>query len=56
MPPVDPAPAALAACFITSAGVIVCELSGPLALAYLVVVGLFALALLVVAGLLRRRP
>jgi hypothetical protein len=49
MLPTDPTPTALAACFILTAGVIARELSGPVALAYLIVVGVFALALLIVA-------
>jgi hypothetical protein len=54
MLPANPSPTALAACFILTAGVIVRDLSGPLALAALVLVGLFSLALLLVASLLRR--
>lgn len=50
MPPVDPSPTALALGFILTAGVIVREMSGRLALAALVVVGVFALALLIAAG------
>jgi hypothetical protein len=53
--PSDLSPTALAACFIVTGGAIARAL-GPLALVYLVVLGVLSLALLVVAELLRRRP